>query len=91
MLALAEDHWNDVLSNLAGIIGPTIAFYVPKVGMGRDPQPHETELPHTRGHGSSRSPSIFVSMMVGAGTVPVGTTTFVVWPLTYWFHPHALT
>ena len=31
MLALAEDHWNDVLSNLAGIIGPTIAFYVPKV------------------------------------------------------------
>ena len=31
MLALAEDHWNDVLSNLAGIITPTIAFYAPKV------------------------------------------------------------
>jgi hypothetical protein len=31
MLALSEDHWNDVVSNFAGIIGPTIAYYVPKV------------------------------------------------------------
>ena len=38
MLALAEDHWNDVLSNLAGIITPTIAFYAPKVGSGKDPR-----------------------------------------------------
>ncbi len=28
---LAEDHWNDVLSNLGAIVWPTIAFYVPTV------------------------------------------------------------
>lgn len=33
MLALCTDHWNDVLSNVVAVIGPTVAFYVPKVSM----------------------------------------------------------
>lgn len=31
MLALTEDHWNDVVMNIAAIVFPVIAFYEPKV------------------------------------------------------------
>jgi divalent metal cation (Fe/Co/Zn/Cd) transporter len=31
MLAITEDHWNDIVMNVAALIFPIIAFYVPKV------------------------------------------------------------
>ena len=61
MLALAEDHWNDVLSNLAGIIGPTIAFYVPKVRAGRPLSPASSLLAGSR---SGVTPTLPVKHML---------------------------